>query len=45
MASAPDLYAVIGNPIAQSKSPLIHTSFAQAAHQALQYTRIEGRVG
>ena len=40
-----DQYAVIGNPIAQSKSPLIHGMFAKATQQDLHYTRIEGNVG
>lgn len=35
-----DQYSVIGNPIAHSKSPMIHGMFAQACGQDMQYTRL-----
>lgn len=36
-----DRYAVIGNPVAHSRSPFIHRAFALATGQAIEYTRLE----
>jgi shikimate dehydrogenase len=40
-----DRYAVIGNPIAHSKSPLIHGEFARETGQDMVYRRILGDEG
>jgi shikimate dehydrogenase len=40
-----DQYAVIGNPIVQSKSQIIHGLFATATGQQMEYTKVEGRIG
>lgn len=40
-----DLYAVIGNPVAHSKSPGIHAQFARACGQDMEYRRIEAPRG
>ncbi len=40
-----DVYAVIGNPISHSKSPLIHELFAKQTNQAIHYGRIFSELG
>jgi shikimate dehydrogenase len=42
---SPAQYAVIGNPIVQSKSPIIHSQFAKVTSQHLVYSKIEGQLG
>lgn len=38
-------YAVIGNPISQTKSPLIHGLYAKSCGQTMHYTAREGPLG
>ncbi|MGZ8154481.1 MAG: shikimate dehydrogenase [Burkholderiales bacterium] len=41
----PDRYAVIGNPVAHSKSPAIHAAFARETHQDLTYVALLAEIG
>jgi shikimate dehydrogenase len=43
--SGVDVYAVAGNPIAHSKSPLIHQEFAQQSQQKMHYGRLQPELG
>ncbi len=40
MSGAPDRYAVVGNPVAHSRSPDIHARFAAQTGQAIAYERL-----
>jgi shikimate dehydrogenase len=40
-----DRYAVIGNPIGHSKSPLIHGTFARQCGQDIEYVALEAPLG
>ncbi|HRP26942.1 MAG TPA: shikimate dehydrogenase [Burkholderiaceae bacterium] len=44
-AATVDRYAVIGHPVAHSRSPFIHRAFALATGQAMEYTRLECPIG
>ncbi len=42
--SGVDVYAVAGNPIAHSKSPVIHQYFAEQAKQKMHYGRLQPEI-
>ena len=39
MSSSADLYCVMGNPVAHSRSPAIHARFAELTAEHLVYER------
>jgi len=41
MSNATARYAIIGHPVAQSRSPEIHAEFARLTGRSIQYTRID----
>ena len=45
MSNSSDTYAVIGNPVAHSKSPEIHAAFARQTSQIIVYKRIFCDIG
>ncbi|QWE18880.1 shikimate dehydrogenase [Polynucleobacter corsicus] len=40
-----DVYAVAGNPISHSKSPVIHKRFAEQSNQKMHYGRLQPELG